>query len=96
MDFSEGSVTQYFGIAAGVCTSISLLPQLIKIIREKKANDLSYGTLAVLITGLALWVVYGILKGDYPIIVTNSFSVLVNLAVIICTVIYKDKNAEST
>jgi len=85
------STTGFIGIAAGVCTSVSLLPQLIKIIREKKADDISFFMLAILITGLGLWVAYGIAKTDYPIIITNSFSVLVNLAVIVCTIIYKRK-----
>lgn len=83
------STTGLIGIAAGVCTSVSLLPQLFKIIREKKADDISFVTLAILVSGLLLWVVYGIGKKDYPIIVTNSFSALVNLAVIVCTALYK-------
>jgi MtN3 and saliva related transmembrane protein len=83
--------TGYIGIVAGVLTSISLLPQLIKIIKEKKADDISYFTLGVLITGVALWVWYGIEKSDIPIITTNAFSVLVNLLMIIFTIRYKQK-----
>jgi MtN3 and saliva related transmembrane protein len=81
--------TEYIGIAAGICTSVSQLPQLIKIIREKKADDISYCTLIVLITGLAGWVWYGCMKSDWPIILTNSFSVLVNMFVIFFTIRYK-------
>jgi len=81
--------TEYIGIAAGICTSVSLLPQLIKIIKEKKADDISYFMLAILITGLTGWVWYGIRKSDLPIILTNSFSVLVNILVIIFTAKYK-------
>ncbi len=88
MDVSN-TTTEFIGIAAGICTSVSLLPQLIKIVREKKADDISFVTLAILVAGLCLWVTYGIAKKDYPIILTNSFSALVNLAVIVCTVIYK-------
>ena len=82
-------LTNYIGIFAGICTSISLLPQLIKIIREKKADDLSYGMLFFLLTGLGAWVAYGIMKEDYPIIITNCFSFLVNLLVIFFTIRYK-------
>ena len=77
------------GIAAGICTSISLLPQLIKIIREKKADNISWVMLFILIAGLALWVWYGIIKNDFPIIITNSFSLLVNLLIIYFTYRYK-------
>jgi MtN3 and saliva related transmembrane protein len=82
----------YIGIAAGVCTAISLLPQLIKIIREKKADNISYFMLFILMVGLGLWVWYGVLKKDYPIMATNSFSFLVNSLVIFFTVKYKRKN----
>jgi MtN3 and saliva related transmembrane protein len=81
--------SNYIGIFAGICTAVSLLPQLIKIIREKQADDISYRMLFILLTGLAAWVWYGVLKNDYPIIVTNSFSLLVNLAVIFFTIKYK-------
>lgn len=80
----------YIGIVAGVFTSISLLPQLIKILREKRAEDISYGMLAVLLVGLACWIWYGILREDLPIIVTNSFSVFINLLVIFFTIKYKN------
>ena len=53
------NTTQWIGIAAGVLTSVSMLPQLIKIIKEKKAGDVSVVMLLVLIGGLALWAFYG-------------------------------------
>jgi MtN3 and saliva related transmembrane protein len=86
------SMESYIGIAAGVCTAISLLPQLIKIIREKKADNISYFMLFILLAGLGLWVWYGVLKKDYPIIATNSFSFLVNSLVIYFTMRYKKEN----
>jgi MtN3 and saliva related transmembrane protein len=83
------SIESYIGIAAGVCTAVSLLPQLIKIIREKKADNISYFMLFILLVGLGLWIWYGVLKKDYPIMATNSFSFLVNSLVIYFTVKYK-------
>lgn len=83
--------TQIVGIIAGVFTSVSLLPQLIKIIREKKAKDLSYGMLIVLLIGLGCWIWYGALREDLPIIVTNGFSFLINSLMIVFTIKYKEK-----
>ena len=71
------------GIVAGILTAASLLPQLIKLIKEKKSDDVSAGMLIVLMLGLCTWIVYGIMKNDLPIIITNAFSVTVNLFVII-------------
>lgn len=66
------------GIAAGTLTSISMLPQLIKVFKEQNVEDISLATLLVLLAGVALWVVYGFMKNELPIIVSNSFAVLVN------------------
>lgn len=74
--------TQVLGLAAGIFTSTSLLPQVIKTLKEKHAQDISLVTLIVLMIGLALWIVYGILREDLPIILTNSFSLMVNLFMI--------------
>jgi MtN3 and saliva related transmembrane protein len=84
--------TNYLGITAGIVTGVSLLPQLFKIIKNKKAEDISYFMLAVLITGLCGWVWYGIRKKDMPIIFTNAFSILINILTIIFSARYKNKN----
>ena len=83
--------SEYVGIGAGIFTAISLLPQLIKIIKEKKADDISFVMLFVLLAGLAGWIWYGLLQSDYPIIVTNIFSFTVNLLVIGFSIKYKKK-----
>ncbi|RYY24642.1 MAG: hypothetical protein EOO04_12780 [Chitinophagaceae bacterium] len=84
--------TTYIGLFAGVCTCISMLPQLIKIIREKKAENISYAMLLILLVGVGTWTWYGVLINDLPIIVTNGVSCAINLLVIGCTVRYKSKS----
>lgn len=79
------------GIIAGLLTSGSMIPQLIKVIKEKNADDLSWGMLGVLIVGVSLWTWYGVLKDELPIIFTNAFSVAVNITLLICCLIYKKK-----
>jgi MtN3 and saliva related transmembrane protein len=79
----------YIGLIAGIFTSVSQIPQLVKIIREKKAQAISYGMLIVLLIGLACWVGYGVLRNDLPIILTNSFSFVVNILLILFTAKYK-------
>jgi MtN3 and saliva related transmembrane protein len=92
----DNTVTEIIGIAAGVCTAISLLPQIIKIVKEKKAQDISLFYLLVLLFGLALWTFYGFLKDDIPIIATNIFSMILNMAMIILGIIYKPKGSVSS
>jgi MtN3 and saliva related transmembrane protein len=81
--------TQVIGLAAGLCTACSLLPQVVKTLREKKAEDVSLLMLLVLMAGLILWIIYGIKRNDLPIIATNSFSLLVNIVMIILRLKYK-------
>lgn len=71
------------GIIAGVLTSVSLLPQLIKLLREKQAGDTSKAMFAILLVGVALWVVYGVQQEDWPIVFTNGFSFFTNGAILI-------------
>jgi MtN3 and saliva related transmembrane protein len=79
------------GIAASIFSTISLLPQLVKIIREKKAEDLSLWMLVILLTGLSLWVWYGFLSEDLIIIIANSISVCINLLIIFFSLRYKNR-----
>ena len=81
----------YIGIGAGIFTALSLLPQLFKIVKEKKADDISFFMLFILLLGLGGWIWYGILKNDYPIIITNGFSLLVNLLIIGFSIKYKGR-----
>lgn len=77
------------GVGASVFTSTSLIPQLIKILKEKKSKDISIAMLAVLFTGLALWVWYGILKDDLIILISNAFALVINLLIGILAIHYK-------
>jgi len=79
------------GIAAGVLTAVSMMPQVIKTIREKKAADISPFMLLLLMTGLALWVWYGFVRKDWPLIITNAFSFLLNSAMLILRLKYGRK-----
>jgi MtN3 and saliva related transmembrane protein len=82
-------ITQAIGIAAGICTAVSLIPQIIKIKKEKKAQDISMLYLVILLVGLLLWIVYGILRKDIPVIATNVTSVAINLTTIFLGMKYK-------
>jgi MtN3 and saliva related transmembrane protein len=74
--------TSVIGISASVFTALSLLPQLVKMMKEKKSDDISIGMLIVLLIGLGLWIYYGFLIKDWIIIISNSFSLIINLVTI--------------
>lgn len=82
--------TDILGFVAGICVMTSVIPQILKVWRTKKVKDISLLTFSVLTFGVALWVVYGILKKDMPIIITNSISLLLNL-IMVYFIIYYEK-----
>jgi len=86
-------VTKVVGIVAGVFTGASMLPQIIKMFKEKKASQVSLFMLLILITGLSGWIWYGFLKEDWPIIVTNIFSLTLNVIMIILRYKYRNNTA---
>jgi MtN3 and saliva related transmembrane protein len=65
-------IANLIGTLSGFISSVTFLPQVIKIWKTKSAKDLSVGTLFFLILGVSLWLFYGLLKMDYPIIITNA------------------------
>ena len=81
--------TTVIGIVASVFTGVSLLPQLVKLVKEKKASDISMVMLATLFTGLALWVWYGVRIKDWVIVCANTVSLLMNGAILVLNVYYK-------
>lgn len=60
------------GLIAGVCTTLAVIPQIRKARKRKHVNDVSPGMFTILMIGLGLWVVYGVIKKDIPITVTNA------------------------
>lgn len=84
------SLPTVVGILASILTGAALLPQLIKVIREKKPQDISFLMLASLLGGVGLWVWYGILNDDWIIIISNSVSVILNLCIFGASFYYKN------
>jgi len=87
--FRQINFTNAVGIFAGVFTSVSMLPQLIKTFKKKKSEEISILMIVTLIIGIAGWIYYGILREDYPLLFTNAFSILVNITLLVLHFKYK-------
>ena len=75
--------TTLIGLIAAICTTCSFLPQVIKILRSKRTKDVSLLMYAILTTGLFLWLVYGLILKDFPLILANSISLTLSLCVLL-------------
>lgn len=71
--------TTALGLIAATCTTIAFLPQVIRNWRTKSVGDLSFGTFGVFTTGVLLWLIYGALIRNLPIIVSNVVTLALNL-----------------
>ena len=76
------------GLLAATCTTIAFLPQVIKTVKTKKTNDISLLMYVILTTGILLWVVYGLLTIDLPIILANSITFVLALIVVMLKIIH--------
>jgi MtN3 and saliva related transmembrane protein len=65
------------GIIAGICTTLAFLPQAVKTWKSRSAGDLSLGTFMLLVVGLILWLIYGFIIYNWPIILTNGFTLMI-------------------
>lgn len=77
------------GLIAACLTTGSFLPQAIKAIKTKHTKDLSLGMYSVLSIGIVLWLIYGILVHDIPIIVSNCVTLVLTSTILFLKLRYK-------
>lgn len=70
------------GFIATVLTTVSILPQVIKVIKLKETRDLSFLYWGILAVGLFLWCIYGALNRDAPVLISNYISLMLSLLMI--------------
>ena len=60
-----------FGYLAGFCTTVSFIPQVVRAWHTRHTDDLAWGWLVIFAMGLSLWLVYGLLLHNWPMIFAN-------------------------
>ncbi len=83
------SLSDLVGYTAGVCTTISFAPQVLKILRTRSTRDISLGMYLVLALGIALWLVHGVQVGSHPMVATNAVSLALVLVILGMKLRYK-------
>jgi MtN3 and saliva related transmembrane protein len=71
------------GLAAGTLTTIAFVPQIVRIVRVRHADDLSWWTFGTFALGVALWLVYGLELHAVPIIVANVVTLGLALVILV-------------
>jgi MtN3 and saliva related transmembrane protein len=76
----------WVGGLAALLTSLSYVPQVRKALPRGSTDDLSLKTLAILTSGLAIWIVYGVLKSDWVIMAGNGVGATLSGIVLGCKI----------
>lgn len=76
-------MTALLGFVAGAVTVVSFLPQVYQVWHTRRTRDLSFGAFALLGSGAGLWLTYGVLTRDWPVIVTNVSVVVLVGAILV-------------
>jgi MtN3 and saliva related transmembrane protein len=80
---SVPSLSLEIGLVAGTLTTLSFVPQVIRSWRRRSVADLSPTMLLSFAAGVALWIVYGLLTEAMPVIISNSVTLILALALIL-------------
>ena len=71
------------GSAAACLTTISFVPQAWQTFRTRDVSGISLGMYSVFTVGVALWLVFGVLLGSWPIVIANSVTLVFSLAILL-------------
>lgn len=64
------------GFIAAFCTTVSFIPQAVKVFKTKKTGDISLGMFLLMTTGVACWDIYGFIINAWPVIIANSVTLV--------------------
>ena len=84
--------TEFYGYFAATLTTAAFLPQLIKTLKTKKADDVSLTTLILFLSGLGSWIIYGYSISSFPILIANIITFILNLLILISKIYYSKKS----
>jgi MtN3 and saliva related transmembrane protein len=81
MALPDWSITAV-GLVAATCTTVAFVPQVVRVWRLKRADEISQSTFLVLSVGMLIWLGYGVLIDSWPLIVANGVTVVLTVTIL--------------
>ncbi|MEE9903845.1 SemiSWEET transporter [Chlorobium sp.] len=81
--------SEMLGFAAGIITTLALLPQALKIVATRQTRDISLVWALSMNIGIVLWLLYGLSKNDLPMIAANSVSLALLFVILLFKLRYR-------
>ncbi|WP_095507279.1 SemiSWEET transporter [Paraferrimonas sedimenticola] len=66
----------WIGYLAAICTTTAFVPQVVHTFKTKDTSSISLGMYILFVVGIALWLSYGVLLDDWPIIIANTITLV--------------------
>jgi len=88
-------IINIIGVAAGLCSMVSFVPQIGKMLKTKSAEGVSLKMFSVTVTAFVLWTAYGLLLGSWPIAVSNFVCLCMAICIVTLRLKYGDGNTQS-
>ena len=83
---------EYLGYFAGFCTTVSFIPQVLKVWKSKNVNGISLCMFIIFTTGVSCWLIYGMLLKNIPLIIANTLTLVLAIIVLIGIIKFEKKN----
>lgn len=83
-------IVNIVGVLAGLCSMVSFVPQIGKILKEKAAEGVSLKMFSVTVTAFVLWTTYGLLLGSWPIALSNFVCLCLALTIVALRLKFRD------
>ena len=82
-------IINYVGFFAAFCTTISFLPQVIKVYKTKSTKDISLYMFLIFTIGTFCWLIYGIIESSLPIIIANTITLILSAIILLYKIKFK-------
>jgi MtN3 and saliva related transmembrane protein len=82
-------IIKYIGFLVTFCTTISFLPQAIKVYKSKSTKDISLYMFLIFTIGTFCWLIYGIVISSVPIMIANTITLILSFFILIYKIKYK-------
>ncbi len=82
--------TKIIGLVAGLLTTLSFVPQVVKTWKSKSAKDLSLVMFLLYCAGVGLWTIYGVMINELPVILWNIITLVLALVILFFKIKFKD------
>jgi MtN3 and saliva related transmembrane protein len=79
-------LNNFIGFIAAIFTTVSFIPQALKVYKTKRTSDISLGMFILMSTGVALWIAYGFLINSAPVIIANVVTLMLAAYILVMKV----------